>query len=85
MALGIYNLIKIIILLVNALVIINERFLRQIGILKDSGQAPIDQPQQNTQNVNFLTAIVDQNVKIVLHYPLIIANIVLILFESLLG
>jgi hypothetical protein len=87
---GLYNLIKVLILLANALVIINERFLKQIGLISSGPTIPntnldIPQPLVQEQKLTFFSAIMDKNVKVVVHYPLIIANIILILFESLLG
>lgn len=89
---GLYSLIKVIVLLANALVIINERFLRQIGLMSadntqlitEQASAGIGQPP-GQQKVNFFSALLDQNVKIVLHYPLIIVNIIIIVIEGLLG
>lgn len=96
MALSLYNLLKAILLLANAFVILNERFFRQIGLLSprttvqsaDQGIDPSLQnpPQSGAQNKDSpLALLIDQNVKFVLQIPLIVLNIVFILFELLFG
>jgi hypothetical protein len=83
---SLYTLLKVFLLLINAFVIINERFLRQIGVISpNNNDAPLDQvPQQHPQQSNsFFGVLTDQNVKMVVQYPLVILNIVFILIESL--
>ena len=81
-----YNFLKTIVLLINALVIINERFLRQIGFAPNQPAPSTDLVQPSPQQTgSFFTVMTDQNVKAVVHYPLIAINIVFILLESLLG
>lgn len=96
MALSLYNLLKAILLLANAFVILNERFFRQIGLISprdpvQSADQSMDSslqnpPQSGTQNKDSpLALLIDQNVKFVLQIPLIVLNIVFVLFELLFG
>lgn len=85
---SLYNIAKACLLLVNAVVIINERLLRQIGWMKpkDPHAGSLDNAAPPVPPTNALVSLMtDNNVKFVVHIPLIIANIVFILFETLMG
>lgn len=90
---SLYNLVKAGLLLTNAIVIINERFLRQIGWAQPQNDPQsldlsnnLHQNQHDQQQPNALISLLtDNKVKLVIQIPLIILNIIFIFFEMLLG
>lgn len=78
---GLGRLFYVILLLVNAVAVLNEeRFLNRLGFL--NSQPPFGQPE--TTALSRLMNIVS-SVQTVMRMPLIIVNVVVILYELILG
>ena len=64
---SLYDLVKAIVLLVNAVAIINERFLYQIGLIKGpNATGHIGQENANDVKSRILSIVGDRNVKFIL-------------------
>ncbi|AET38979.1 Yos1p Ecym_3499 [Eremothecium cymbalariae DBVPG len=83
MIFGLGRLFYVVLLLVNAVAVLNEqRFLRRIGLGSKSNQPSFGQPENSTKSklIHLISAV-----QTLLRIPLIAINILVIVYELILG
>ncbi|CCH63129.1 hypothetical protein TBLA_0J01330 [Henningerozyma blattae CBS 6284] len=84
MLFGLGRLFYVILLLINAVAVLNEeRFLRRIGLGKSSNDGPVFGQTENTTKSKVIQLI--SAVQTLLRIPLIGINILVIIYELVLG
>ncbi|CAI4060308.1 SKDZ05G1515 [Saccharomyces kudriavzevii ZP591] len=84
MLFGLGRLFYVILLLINAVAVLNEeRFLRRIGLGRSNDEAPVFGQDQNTTKSKVVQLI--GAVQTLLRIPLIGINVLVIVYELLLG